>query len=134
VGYRTVSRGQPTRTRLILISYPVVIFLSDGECKFDEAVAYDLFRAAVRLGYDIISLNFIGLLSRYINRKPLAFHAVAFGEDGGRVYLQRMTAIAHEIFESAPPDPLIPAGTNPCSFNAALDTVSRLRFISCSHP
>jgi hypothetical protein len=34
-----------------------------------------------------------------------------------------MTAIAREIFDSAPPDPLISAGTNPCSFSAALDTV-----------
>ena len=129
MGYRTVGRIQPIRTPLILISYPVVIFLSDGECKFDEAAAYDLFRAAVRLGYDLINFNFMGLLSRYINRKPLAFHAVAFGEDGGSVYLQRMTAIGHEIYESAPPDPLIPSGTNPCSFNAALDTVRRLRSI-----
>jgi len=39
------------------------------------------------------------------------------------VFLQQMTAIAREIYDSAPPDPLIPAGINPCSFSAALDTV-----------
>jgi hypothetical protein len=32
------------------VSYPVVIFLSDGEARFDEEAAYDLFRASVRLG------------------------------------------------------------------------------------
>ncbi|KIM19570.1 hypothetical protein M408DRAFT_203176 [Serendipita vermifera MAFF 305830] len=86
--------------------YPVVIFLSDGDCQFEEEAAYDLCRAAVRLG------------------KPLAFHAVAFGGEGGSSrFLQRMTAIAHDIYETAPPDPLVPAGTNPCAFSAALDTV-----------
>ena len=82
-----MSRRQPTGTPLTFISYPVVIFLSDGECKFDEAAAYDLFRAAVRLGYDLIILNCVILLVRYIDGKPLAFHAVAFGEDGESVYL-----------------------------------------------
>jgi len=37
-----------------------------------------------------------------------------------------MTDIARDIYESAPPDPLVPAGQNPCSFHSALDTV-RLR-------
>ncbi|CCA69193.1 hypothetical protein PIIN_03093 [Serendipita indica DSM 11827] len=86
--------------------YPVVIFLSDGECRFEEEAAYDLFRAAVRLG------------------KPLAFHAVGFSEESvGSVHLERMTQIATEIYDSAPPDPLLPAGVNPCSFHSALDTV-----------
>ncbi|KAG8854044.1 hypothetical protein FRB91_004122 [Serendipita sp. 411] len=86
--------------------YPVVIFMSDGECRFDEEAAYDLCRAAVRMG------------------KPLAFHTVAFaGENAGSVYLERMTNIAREIFEAAPADPLIPPGVNHCSFHNAVDTV-----------
>ncbi|PVF95046.1 hypothetical protein CPB86DRAFT_739378 [Serendipita vermifera] len=86
--------------------YPVVIFMSDGERAFEEEVAYDLCRAAVRLG------------------RPLAFHTVAFGEDiGGGRFLRRMTDIATDIYDTAPPDPLLPAGENPCSFTEAKDTV-----------
>lgn len=99
----------------------MVIFLSDGERRFDEEAAYDLCRAAVRLGFVGSVLD--SCLFRHTYRRPLAFHAVSFGEDGGSVYLQQMSNIAHEIYEAAPPDPLIPAGTNPCSFNEALDTV-----------
>lgn len=57
-------------------------------------------------------------------RKPLAFHAVGFSEESvGSVHLERMTQIATETYDSAPPDPLLPAGVNPCSFHSALDTV-----------
>jgi hypothetical protein len=57
----------------------------------------------------------------------LAFHTVAFGGDiGGGRFLRRMTEIATDIYDSAPPDPLVPAGENPCSFTEAANTVCRI--------
>lgn len=65
-------------------------------------------------------------------RKPLAFHAVGFSEESvGSVHLERMTQIATETYDSAPPDPLLPAGVNPCSFHSALDTVCVLYLVHC---
>jgi hypothetical protein len=38
--------------------------------------------------------------------------------------LRRMAALAAEVWDAAPKDPLVPAGPNPCAFHDALDTVS----------
>ncbi|KAH7907394.1 hypothetical protein BJ138DRAFT_1014577, partial [Hygrophoropsis aurantiaca] len=85
---------------------PVVIFLSDGECRIADQTVQDLCRTAVRLG------------------KPLSFHAVSFGADSSSMYLRRMADIALEVQNNAPQDPLAPAAaTVLSSYSQALDTV-----------
>ncbi|KAH7910222.1 hypothetical protein BJ138DRAFT_1127056 [Hygrophoropsis aurantiaca] len=85
---------------------PVVIFLSDGECRIADQTIQDLCRTAVRLG------------------KPLSFHAVSFGPDSSSAYLRRMADIALEVQNNAPRDPLAPAAaTVLSSYSEALDTV-----------
>ncbi|KIM24947.1 hypothetical protein M408DRAFT_331430 [Serendipita vermifera MAFF 305830] len=84
--------------------YPIVIFLSDGQCRVADSVIYDLCRRAVTLG------------------RPLSFHAVSFGTDTYSNSLRRMVAVAGEVYAAAPRDPLAPPG-NPCTFSAALDTI-----------
>lgn len=37
-----------------------------------------------------------------------------------------MATIAKEVYDTVPPDPLAPAGVNPCTFSSALDTVCGL--------
>ncbi|KAF8548768.1 hypothetical protein OG21DRAFT_684156 [Imleria badia] len=83
--------------------FPVIIFLSDGECSIGDAVMQDLCRTAVRLG------------------KAVSFHAVSFGPDGSSMYLRRMAQIAQNAQNNAPRDPLAPAGVS--SYTEALDTV-----------
>ncbi|KAI9443965.1 hypothetical protein H4582DRAFT_1049491 [Lactarius indigo] len=86
---------------------PIMIFLSDGECRLPETAIQDLCRSAIQHG------------------KPLSFHAVAFGPNG-RSYptLRMMAQLALEIQRMAPPDPLFPAAARiPSSFTSALDTV-----------
>ncbi|GBE82556.1 hypothetical protein SCP_0409400 [Sparassis crispa] len=85
---------------------PVIIFLSDGECQVADQIVQDLCRSAVSRG------------------KPLSFHAVSFGQDSQSSYLRRMAQIAHDAQNSAPRDPLAPAGaTVLSSYSQALDTV-----------
>ncbi|KAH9027352.1 hypothetical protein EDB84DRAFT_1500330 [Lactarius hengduanensis] len=87
---------------------PIMIFLSDGECRLPETDIQDLCRSAIQHG------------------KPLSFHAVAFGPDGQSYdyTLRRMAQLALEIQRKAPPDPLFPAAARiPSSFTSALDTV-----------
>ncbi|KAH9059728.1 hypothetical protein EDB87DRAFT_1831890 [Lactarius vividus] len=87
---------------------PIMIFLSDGECRLPETAIQDLCRSAIQHG------------------KPLSFHAVAFGPNGQSYdYTLRMMAeLALEIQRKAPPDPLFPAAARiPSSFTSALDTV-----------
>ncbi|KAH9169262.1 hypothetical protein EDB89DRAFT_1854694 [Lactarius sanguifluus] len=85
---------------------PIMIFLSDGECRLPETEIQDLCRSAIQHG------------------KPLSFHAVAFGPDGYDYTLRRMAQLALEIQRKAPPDPLFPAAARiPSSFTSALDTV-----------
>ncbi|KAG1764551.1 hypothetical protein EDD22DRAFT_883267 [Suillus occidentalis] len=85
---------------------PVIIFLSDGECRIADQTIQDLCRSAVRLG------------------KALSFHAVSFGPDRASTSLRRMTQIALDIQNNAPRDPLAPAAaTVASSYTQALDTV-----------
>ncbi|KAI9455502.1 hypothetical protein HD554DRAFT_2207426 [Boletus coccyginus] len=86
--------------------FPVIIFLSDGECSISDHIMQDLCRAAVRLG------------------NAVSFHAVSFGPDGSSIYLRRMAEIAEGAQKNAQKDPLAPAAaTIPSSYGQALDTV-----------
>ncbi|KAF8548217.1 hypothetical protein OG21DRAFT_1449416 [Imleria badia] len=86
--------------------FPVIIFLSDGECRIGDDVMQDMCRTAVRLG------------------KAVSFHAVSFGPDGSSMYLRRMAQIAQDAQNNAPRDPLAPAAaTILSSYTEALDTV-----------
>ncbi|KAI9571051.1 hypothetical protein HD554DRAFT_2017581 [Boletus coccyginus] len=86
--------------------FPVVIFLSDGECSIGDNIMQDLCRTAVRLG------------------NAVSFHAVSFGPDGSSTYLRRMAEIARDAQNNAPRDPLAPAAaTILSSYTRALDTV-----------
>lgn len=84
---------------------PVVVFLSDGECRVQDATVQDLCKSASSRG------------------KPLAFHSVSFGRDRGSQVLRRMAALAAEVWDAAPKDPLVAPGPNPCAFHDALDTI-----------
>ncbi|KAF9233644.1 hypothetical protein BU15DRAFT_90252 [Melanogaster broomeanus] len=85
---------------------PVIIFLSDGICTITDQVMQDLSRSAIRFG------------------KPLSFHSVSFGPNADSATLRRMTQIALDAQNSAPPDPLAPASNKVLStFSQALDTV-----------
>ncbi|KAG8834731.1 hypothetical protein FRC17_007455 [Serendipita sp. 399] len=86
--------------------YPVVILLSDGECSIRDETVSDLCQTAVGLG------------------KPLGFHTVSFGRQSGSDTLRRMAAVAKDVYDEAPEDPLAPlSGASPCTFNEALDSV-----------
>ncbi|KAF8548835.1 hypothetical protein OG21DRAFT_670471 [Imleria badia] len=86
--------------------FPVIIFLSDGECTIKDNIMQDLCRAAVRLG------------------KPASFHAVSFGPDCSSTSLRRMAEIAQDAQSKAPRDALAPAAaTVRSSYTEALDTV-----------
>ncbi|KDQ16738.1 hypothetical protein BOTBODRAFT_106644 [Botryobasidium botryosum FD-172 SS1] len=80
---------------------PVLIFLSDGECRLDEVRVYDICRRAISLG------------------KSLSLHAVSFGNDRYAGYLRNMAKIATEVQAGAPVDQQGP----PCGYTSALDTV-----------
>ncbi|KAF8840150.1 hypothetical protein BDN67DRAFT_904164 [Paxillus ammoniavirescens] len=85
---------------------PVVIFLSDGECRIQDQIVQALCRSATQLG------------------KPLSFHAISFGRDSQSSTLRRMSQIALEAQRSAARDPLMPAAaTVHSSYSEALDTV-----------
>ncbi|KAF8122279.1 hypothetical protein EV363DRAFT_1274846 [Boletus edulis] len=86
--------------------FPVIIFLSDGECSIGDDVMQDLCRTAIRLG------------------KAVSFHAVSFGPAASSRYLRRMAKIARDAQKNAPRDPLAPAtAAIPSSYTEALDTV-----------
>lgn len=82
---------------------PVIIFLSDGECGITDNFVIDLCRRAVVLG------------------KPLAFHAVSFGQAGYEYTLNRMVTLARDVYRSAPGG-AANADTQ-CTSTNALDTV-----------
>jgi len=83
---------------------PIIIFLSDGECRVDEEAVRNICRSAVALG------------------KPLSLQTIAFGPYNGR--LRRMAEIALEVQNTAPQDPLLPAAaTLDSSYSEALDSV-----------
>ncbi|KAG6369029.1 hypothetical protein JVT61DRAFT_1964, partial [Boletus reticuloceps] len=85
--------------------FPVIIFLSDGECSISDDVMQDLCRTAIRLG------------------KAVSFHAVSFGPAASSKYLRRMAKIARDAQKSAPRDPLAPAtAAIHSSYTEALDT------------
>ncbi|KAI6163533.1 hypothetical protein EDD17DRAFT_475985 [Pisolithus thermaeus] len=85
---------------------PVIIFLSDGECRIADQTMQDLCRSSVRLG------------------KAVSFHAVSFGPDGSSTYLRRMAEIAINAQNNAPGDRLAPAAaTVMSSYSQALDSV-----------
>ncbi|KIJ09825.1 hypothetical protein PAXINDRAFT_102165 [Paxillus involutus ATCC 200175] len=85
---------------------PVVIFLSDGECRIHDQTVETLCTSATQLG------------------KPLSFHAISFGRDSQSSTLRRMSQIALEAQRSAPRDPLMPApATVHSSYSEALNTV-----------
>ncbi|KAF8419130.1 hypothetical protein L210DRAFT_2345002 [Boletus edulis BED1] len=70
--------------------FPVIIFLSDGECSIGD-VMQDLCRTAIRLG------------------NAVSYHTVSFGPDGPSMYLRRMAEMARDAQNNAPRDPLVPA-------------------------
>ncbi|KAG8962040.1 hypothetical protein FRC05_005627 [Tulasnella sp. 425] len=82
---------------------PVVIFLSDGECGFNDSKICDLCNQAVARG------------------KPLSFHAVSFGKDSSSASLRRMVAVAEKVVQDDPRDQLAPVV--PCSYSDAADTI-----------
>ncbi|CAE6371963.1 unnamed protein product [Rhizoctonia solani] len=84
---------------------PVVIFLSDGECKVEDGPIYDLCRMCVQLG------------------KAPAFYSISIGEDKYSTSLRRMAKIAHEVFASAPQDLLTTGHGNPCEYVNAIDSI-----------
>ncbi|KAI6035782.1 hypothetical protein EDC04DRAFT_2880315 [Pisolithus marmoratus] len=85
---------------------PVIIFLSDGESRFEDRTMQDLCRSSVRLG------------------KAVSFHAVSFGPDASSKYLRRMAKIATDTQNKAPRDPLaLAAATVMSSYTQALDSV-----------
>lgn len=102
----------------------MVVFLSDGECDVADETVYDLCRTAVRLGFVYVLLLISEPMLIYMLRKPLAFHAVSFGQDTQAYYLRRMAAIADEVYAAAPKDPLAPSGFKACTYASALDTAS----------
>ncbi|KAK7025067.1 VWFA domain-containing protein [Favolaschia claudopus] len=80
---------------------PVVIFLSDGECRDARAEIESLSNAAVTLG------------------KPLSFHSVIFGPDAyGRQSLGNMAQYALDIQNATPNHTTVPS-----SFSEALNEV-----------
>jgi uncharacterized protein YegL len=115
-----------SKTSNIAFRSPVIIFLSDGECRIADQTIQDLCRSAVRLG--LVACFFIGLATcDKIYSKALSFHAVSFGPDRASTSLRRMTQIALDIQNNAPRDPLAPAAaTVASSYTQALDTVSVL--------
>ncbi|KAK7676902.1 hypothetical protein QCA50_020158 [Cerrena zonata] len=80
---------------------PVVIFLSDGECKIADVIVRDLCLRSVARG------------------RPLSFHTVAFGPYNA--VLRRMAEVAGQVQAAAIADPMHP--TVPSSYTEALDTV-----------
>ncbi|CUA74255.1 hypothetical protein RSOLAG22IIIB_05485 [Rhizoctonia solani] len=84
---------------------PVVIFLSDGECKIEDGPVYDLCQMCVQLG------------------KALAFYSISVGGDTYSASLRRMAEIAHEVFASAPQDVLMTGRGNPCEYINAIDSI-----------
>jgi len=86
---------------------PIMIFLSDGECKVSDGVVRNLCRTATVLG------------------KPLSFHSVSFSPACSVPVLRRMAEIALEIQENACQSRGLPAAVSgpPSSFTNALNTV-----------
>ncbi|KAK0446849.1 hypothetical protein EV421DRAFT_1707267 [Armillaria borealis] len=83
---------------------PVVILLSDGECSVEDETVQDLCHTAVALG------------------KPLSMHTVSFGPYNA--VLRRITQIALDVQNNAPPDPNAPAAARvDSSYAEALDSV-----------
>ncbi|KAG8855500.1 hypothetical protein FRB96_007004 [Tulasnella sp. 330] len=82
---------------------PVVIFLSDGECSLSDNIVYDLCQRAVA------------------RQKALSLHAVSFGSASSSNSLRRMVAVAEQVAQAAPRDPLSPL--IPCSYTDAIDTI-----------
>jgi hypothetical protein len=101
-----------------------MIFLSDGHSSVRDAAIQDVCRSAVGLG--CVSFHFSNGLAHCPVRKPLSFHAVAFGrKTSTQTALRRMAQLALEIQDNAPHDPLLPAASVvPSSYSTALDTVS----------
>ncbi|KAG9021281.1 hypothetical protein FRB95_002446 [Tulasnella sp. JGI-2019a] len=83
--------------------YPIVIFLSDGECRMSEDLVFSLCRSASS------------------RQKPLSFHAVSFGNERRSRSLRRMVDIAAQVMRDSPRDlqtPLVP-----CEYTDAIDTI-----------
>jgi len=84
---------------------PVLIFLSDGECRLEENSVHDLCRLCIQLG------------------NPLVLHSVSFGRETHSGSLRRMARIAQSIYASAPQDALTSARGNSCSYANAVDSI-----------
>ena len=115
----------------LIVSYnsaPIIIFLSDGECSLSDNTMQDLCRRAIALGYAIKGVLCVRNANKVDARKPVSFHAVAFGPSSGQ--LQRMAQIAIDVESRAPPDPLNPHALVPSSYHEALDTVGPF-FLQC---
>jgi hypothetical protein len=83
----------------------------------------------VQLGFVVNPLD-IELNADKLQRKPLSFHAVSFGQDSTSSLLHRMAQIAQEVQNNAPHGPLVPAATTVLSSYAeALDTVSSISIL-----
>jgi len=79
------TRLPGTRSIILDIRTPAIIFLSDGECGVSDELVYDLCRSAVRAG------------------SALSFHAVSFGSSDKAGSLRRIVQIAKEIHAQSPP-------------------------------
>ncbi|KAA1477855.1 hypothetical protein DENSPDRAFT_933970 [Dentipellis sp. KUC8613] len=84
---------------------PIVIFLSDGECRVNNRTVEALCRFALQ------------------RRKPMSLQTISFGPRMSSGTLQRMAQVALEIQNEVPPDPNGRPST-PSAFHEALSTVN----------
>ena len=122
--YRTVENCASIRSLRENISAPIIILLSDGECHIADETMQDLCRRSIALGYAPLEALIKTSLMQVSSRKPVSFHAVAFGPSTGQ--LRRMAQIASDVESRAPPDPVHPHAHVPSSYHEALDTVCSL--------
>ncbi|KAG8834732.1 hypothetical protein FRC17_007456 [Serendipita sp. 399] len=88
-------------------SYPVIIFMSDGECSIDSSVITEVCETTLKHG------------------KGLAFHTISFGNNqSGRATLREMADTARRVFAEAPEDCMIPSAKEACTYTEAIDTIN----------
>lgn len=101
--------------------HPVLIFLSDGECGFSEAILRSLCHKALTLGSVHKSSIFLATnVSDHAFSTALSFHSIGFGSNNAQLHL--MSDLAVTIQNSITEDPV--HATVPSSHTDAISTVS----------